>query len=255
MPEFCGCECECGCCGGPPEPGTIDATSESGVCYSSGGIKLTVSDLSASGFGQTWGHDRSYRNDVTCDESRGNGTNWFVAEWPYLVEDNGTVIVVKADGSPLYFDDQGGGVYAGRYGILETLSEGAGEFKLAFPGGMVETFQDFSSMTIPGKILTQMTPGGKSISFSYNGSKLSQMYRSYTNGGEEITESFNYEYAEGSEDIASVELERRIETGPWSTIRRTLYEYYEAGDADGNEGDLKRVRHQVPAESEGWRDE
>lgn len=64
------------------------------VRYANGEIALSVDDLASNGFGVAWGHRRSFASGQSHSESLGNGFNWHVQQWPYLIKDfDGNVIV------------------------------------------------------------------------------------------------------------------------------------------------------------------
>jgi hypothetical protein len=52
-------------------------------------------DPQAGGFGVPWGHTRSFASRLTQSTNLGNGVNWQIQQWTYLVvQDSGTVVVM-----------------------------------------------------------------------------------------------------------------------------------------------------------------
>ncbi|MBS0208875.1 MAG: RHS repeat-associated core domain-containing protein [Planctomycetes bacterium] len=208
---------------------------------------LSANDVSSGGFGQSWGHARSYNNQMSSDVDYGNGVNWLVYQWPNLIEDGDTIIVVRAGQNSEWYDLSGGS-YVGRYGILSTLMFDGTYFTLASRGGTTEVFANFSSDE-PGQLLQQVTPGGANVSLSYDGGQVAEMLRTYSDGGVTITESYLYTYLDGENagHIANVMLRRQIGVGgPWYNVRKATYTYYASGDTDGLVNDLKTVTRWVP---------
>src|ERR1043165_7071426 len=80
----CGCGCACTCVCPPPAP-VAPQVSGGPVRYASGEIVLSALDLKAKGFGFPWGHTRSFSNLLRVNTNFGNGYNWQVKEWTYLL--------------------------------------------------------------------------------------------------------------------------------------------------------------------------
>lgn len=225
------------------------------VSFLEGRIILRENDLSAGGFGQSWGHTRSYNNQLTDNADFGNGFNWLIAQWPYLVIDDVSVAVVRAGRNSLWFDEVDG-AYLGRFGIKTTLTydSGSDEFTVSSPGGATQIFAGLDSGS-PGKLLRQITPGDSAIEMTYDGDRLVEMLRSVDVEGVSITEAYVYQYVTESENfgqIASVLLRRRIGDEPWSNIRRAVYTYYGASDSDGLINDLKTVTRELTEDGLTW---
>jgi len=52
------------------------------IRYFNGEIRLVVEDLASLGFGEKWGHTRSYSNKLTRQDMGDNGNSWFIKELP-----------------------------------------------------------------------------------------------------------------------------------------------------------------------------
>jgi hypothetical protein len=237
--------------------GACSAKADKPIDFANGQILLSADDLSAGGFGQSWGHTRSYNNQMSTDVDYGNGINWLVAQWPYLINESlDTIIVVKAGQNSLWFDAGGGG-YVGRFGILQTLTydAGADEYTLSQPTGETEVYAGFSGANA-GKLLRQVTPGQTAVDMTYDGGLLAEMQRSVTIGGEEVLESYSYSYFTSGDNIdhvSSVVLKRRVgATGPWANIRRSRYSYYGSGDPSGPINNLRSVTRETAPDGLTW---
>ena len=104
--------CDCGC-------------SEAPVRYFDGELQLTVTDIEVPGYGKLWQHTRVYSNQLSSNGDLGNGYNWLVEQWPYLIQyGDGSITVVRGTTQTVWFDPSGDG-YVGRYGAKSTLTHNA----------------------------------------------------------------------------------------------------------------------------------
>ena len=81
----CGCGCACNACAVKPNGPKAPGASGGPIRYGTGEIVLSATDLSTGGFGFPWGHTRSFASRLSQPTNVGNGFNWQVQEWPYLV--------------------------------------------------------------------------------------------------------------------------------------------------------------------------
>ena len=103
----------------PKTPPPAETTSKPSVRYSTGEIVLEAVDLSAEGFGVPWGHTRSFASQLSTNDNIGNGYNWQVEEWTYLViQSSGTVAVMGRANAVLWFDPVGNS-YVPRFDVHE----------------------------------------------------------------------------------------------------------------------------------------
>jgi RHS repeat-associated protein len=230
--------------------------SEGPVKYVNGQIVLHAVDLTSSGFGSSWSHQRSYDNQLSSSADLGQGYHWLVFNWPYLVEDeSGNVTVVRSTDRSLWFG-QSGGQYTGKYGAKSSLVHDAenGVFVLTSPGGQRQEYYDFTHLELPGLFFRQVARGGEVTEvFAYTDSgRIQEIRRSGNVGASLLTEAFVYQY-DASDRVTSVLLRRQLGAGAWQDVRQAVYEYYNGTESFGSLGDLKRVRIQVPTSS-GWTD-
>lgn len=228
------------------------------VRYENGQIGLIETDLESSGFARPWQHQRSYCNQLSGNSDTGQGYNWLVFNWPYLVDEgSGTMVAVRSTSSSLWFDPSGDD-YVARHGEKATLTHDLTNhlFVVTLLDGTQQFYYDFSDNELPGgRFIRQVEPGGAVTEATgyTDDDQISQILRSGTVGGQTLQETYDYAYNEQAR-VTEIVLRRRLGGGSWENVRRALYEYYADSESFGSEGDLKRVRRQVPAVS-GWTDD
>ncbi|MCO6458897.1 MAG: hypothetical protein J5I93_26615 [Pirellulaceae bacterium] len=257
-PACCDC-CECGI-----------GVSEVGVRYVNGEVRLSIPVLTAGGFGRPWGHTITYTNRLPASWDLGNGFNWFVEQWPYLLkcvdEEFQTfnyIVFVQSSWTAVWFDfDEMSGDYSPRhaahYGLTHDTANNV--YKLATCEGEIWEFNDWDQTSAPGGSFKRLTTkGGTTIEVvSYTAQcRIAEMRRTYTSGGTTVVESLLYTYFTSCEQrgrLQTVTLRRQVNGGSWTEIARAEFEYY--GEADGVEcaGDLKRIKVQVLSGT-SWQDE
>ena len=117
-PPPCGCGCPCNC----PPPVTIPPQcGQRPVRFASGELIYSATDLDAHGFGAPWGHTRSFANQLSQTANVGNGNNWQVEHWSYLLpQSDGSVAVMGKTAQVLWFS-QVNGQYVPAFAIKDTL--------------------------------------------------------------------------------------------------------------------------------------
>jgi GT2 family glycosyltransferase len=127
----CSCSCQCGCSSGrlpktnvapPMQPGVttsklIDSQSNCSssssmkpIRYFNGQIRLSATDIESDGFGVSWEHSRVYCNLLSENADVGQGYNWLVPRWAYLVQQSDdSIVVVRGTQGSLWFDPSDGG--------------------------------------------------------------------------------------------------------------------------------------------------
>jgi len=197
-----------------------------------------------------WGHTRSYLSRLSNSETNGNGFNWQVAEWPYLVFDfEGNVAVMGQLNGALWFDKMGG-TFAPRFGVKSTLEldSTAGVYRLFDLQGNVTEFDDFTGM------FRKFTAAGGSTlevkAMASNGYNFTEVERSYIDGGSTVTEQFLYEYGTEQADclLSQITLRRKIDSGSWQNVLGAKYTYYDYTSTNGGQEDLET------ATTMEWRD-
>jgi len=213
------------------------------IRYFNGEVQLAATDLSAGGFGTPWEQKRVYSNQLSSNADVGNGYNWLVEDWPYLVQEpDGSIHFIRGTKRSLQFDFDSG-VYTGRFGAKSTLTHNlsTGQFTLAQPNGEQWIFHDFDQFNFPpGMFASHVSPGGQVINATgYTiDNRIEAEQRSFTIDDVTTTESFAYEY-DANGRVESATLRRQVDSDPWLNIRRVEYTYYTSSDPNGSEGDLR----------------
>lgn len=237
-------ECCWAKCGGQCSPGP--------VLYATGELQYVARDLVSDGYGASWGHTRSFANRISPTTTIGNGFNWLVNQWSYLVIKpwTGDASIQGRSLSSLWFRKTEMG-FEGEFGIRQTLvvDTETHRYVLTDLDGSVTEFD-----AVTGVFRAQIDPAGNRVevvSLASNGSNLGEVQRQYTQPGVTITESYSYEYgtATGAHLLSMLTLRRRQNAGPWMNNLRATYQYYGTGESYGAEGDLKTV---VTEEWNGW---
>ncbi|MGC3967595.1 MAG: RHS repeat-associated core domain-containing protein [Pirellulales bacterium] len=230
--------------------------TEEPVTLMDGQVQLRETDLWSTGFGQPWGHQRSYDNQLPTPTDFGNGFNWYVRQWSYLTQQGTTIILHRSANETQWFDYDPDTYYTGRYGILDRIDEVGGPFEWISPNGTIEHYASPAAPTIPGKLLRRYAPGKGLIELNYDGwQRVASVTRSIASSTASERFEYTYETSGPSARIISVTLRRRTNPDkPWSDVERVAYTYYGGDAADGTSGDLRTVVKQVPAPDGGWDD-
>ena len=241
----CGCGCGCGCpCKGPAIP-QANKVSETSVRYGTGEVVLQADDLHAGGFGLPWGHTRSFASRLSCDADTGNGVNWQVAQWSYLVQqDDGSVVVMgSANNVPLVRPDPWWRLHAALQRAAD-LAAGHGQQRLP-PRRSRRQYHRIRQHH--RRFRQHLDPAGNQIavvSYLGNNFNFAEVQRSYSSGGNTTIESFLYNYVDASQSnpqLSSVTLRRQVNGGAWVNVNQASYTYYGSGDPNGGQGDLQTV--------------
>src|SRR4051794_27692964 len=226
----CGCGCGCAGCGAPPTGPACPCATPKSVRYATGEVVAEADDLHAGGFGLPWGHTRSFASRLTAATNAGNGYNWQVAEWSYLViQDTGPVVVMGRANGVLWFDPAPGGGFAPRFSVRQTLLLDPADnvYQLIDLDGSVTTY---SAAT--GVFVSRSDPAGNQlavVSYTSNGFNFAEVQRTYTSGGSTTVESFLYTYVDPTAAyplLSSVLLRRQVNGGAWVNVGQALYTYY-----------------------------
>lgn len=217
------------------------------IRYFTGEIRLPETDVWADGYGLGWGHKRTYGNKMPQSWDRGNGWNWFVENWPYLINSGGSIAVLGDVNDIPWFSPDGFGGYTALFGRLEVLTyDGVnGEFNLLKPDGTVITFNNFSHATRPGLFKKITSAGGISTEVSANAEgDIVEVQRQVTIGSTTTTESFLYSFTSDFH-LLNVVHRRDVNNLGWSNIRRAEYTYYGDSEDYGSLNDLRTVTRQT----------
>ena len=276
--------------GNPGSPGGPPTESDGPVRYHDGRAKLVYEDI-PDPMGTPWfGHTRTFWNNAkwpsTSNSVGHNGMQWFVQQWPYLVESADGHLVAELPGIGAYwFEDDGSGNYTvtphqddvtlTAQNLDAGLDADAGELVLTVGDDRV-VFRDLGGtnglstysgcLNAPRRAFKRYeAPSGlkvEVVSYSSNGGRFLELQRTLPSPDNDLIHSMVYTWVtatppSGSPDpdlqwLDKVELResRNGQVGPWTSVRRSSYEYTTTG---GN-GDLHRVTLQKPDGSGGWTD-
>ncbi len=175
--------------------------------------------------------------------------------WPFAQQQGSpdSIAIARGTQATLWFD-WNGTRFVGRYGTKCTLAHDSVHqvYVLTFPDGNVNEFQDFTvASTLQGAFVRQLSPTGnvtQVAAYTPTGS-IAQINQLGSEDGQPVTNAYLYEYE--NHRVTSVTLRRQRGLFGWEDILQAVYEYYEAGDDFGNDGDLKRMQRRVPT-AMGW---
>jgi len=223
-------------------------------------VLLSVTDVSSDAFGGAWGHTRYYRNRMTQDYDYGNGFNWLVEQWPYLIDrgSNQKIAVRPGQGTQWYKEQSGN--YKTEYGAKTRFDETGGVYRVKTPGGSIEEYADPATSGGMGRLQRKLLPNGDELAMVYGLSgTLDLVVHSISVDDQIFAERYSYKYFPSGDQagrLQSVTLERRLgSSGPWYQISRAIYEYYGPAESFGVLGDLKTATRQSSLGPNQWIDE
>ncbi len=237
-PPNCGCNC------------THDAsnsddysTSPWPIRYSSGEIQLTVSDLSSEGFGQPWGHTRSYGNRTFEGSPATNGNGWFVNEMPFILKDaDGSAGTIGIVSKTKWFAHTTGPDFTGMWkpkfsinGGLNQADPTADFVQVDSDGAKIKYWgNDNSHPLLQNRFKSSIDPAGHETYAVYD---TYGRQTSFTRTDGSSSAGFTYTY------YGSGSVNDQLQTVTYSVngvnVRRCNYAYYGASDSNGMPGDLK----------------
>jgi hypothetical protein len=213
-------------------------------------VLLGARDVTGRGFGTPWGHTRTYSNNSTFPQNLGNGWNWKVDEWPYLVYQPEGQVTVVLNANRAYWFQLSGATYVSQFPVnKETLTYDAGTkiYRLTLLNGAYYELdgqsQRFLRYVERGGAVTEVT------SFGPDGVLLGTVERSYTAGGSTVVEQLAYDYSDvvsqyAGRVLGSVTLRRKVDAGAWLNVEKAVYTYYGYTAVFGIAGDLQTVTTQ-----------
>jgi RHS repeat-associated protein len=213
------------------------------VRYIDGAIKLNTTDLQSAGFGTSWGQTRSWASNSSYTPLNINGLGWNVTQLPFLLQssDQTKVVLVTSGTDARYFD---GSTYTPRFFYQEQLRHSGNMFTLTDTTGNQLTFNDFSFPPGQrGQLTKVQDPFGPSHETTVHRDPETGQVTEVDQSDAGGYQRFVYAYAGFNGPLASVALEQRTPTGPWTTIRQVSYVYYNGTTANGNRyGDVGDLR-------------
>ncbi len=248
----CPCEvfsldCACPTNGPSPVPPPLPAASppvysRKPVRYATGAVAVSASDLDGGGFGQSWGHSRSFGSQMSLSQTVGQGFNWQVSQWPNITAVNGgDSMVIQGDANnPIWFDKDGDDFvcFCDPNQLLD-FDPGTNVWSQRHRNGTVTQFDG-----ITGQFRSQRTPGGNQINvtaLAANAYNIAQVERASTIGGVTTTErqSYDYQTTTGDHLVSDVTLQRKVGAGSFENVSRASYTYFNENTENGLQGDLQ----------------
>jgi RHS repeat-associated protein len=264
--------------GGMPRPLPDDGgfpfgqpISTAPVRFSDGAAVVWETDLTSSGFGEPWGHTRSWTNAKGHMFAGINGKGWVISNLPFLTRTPDGLAVVMGGGSARYFD-RVGQQWQARHGDLLQLVERTGDFELRLPNGEVVRFTKLDAASPAagrGRFIEHLDPSGNRtgvVAVDAEG-RVTKVRRIDNPQSPTLVEEYLYEYrprqtpAEFRQitltysHLERVTLRRLSGTGidpdaptaPWQVVRYAEYSYYDEPEVGGGAGNLKTASIFDPA--------
>ena len=218
------------------------------VNYSSGELAYQQSDVSGrGGFGVPWGHTRSFVSRLSENESVGQGYNWQVAQWPYLVLYNPASIAVMGQAQGTVWFNWNGTQYVPEFDVKMSLDLDTANqvYRLTKSNGSYTEFDEHT-----GTLVQTVDAAGNTLvvhGIASNNFNLTDVRRTYTSGSDTIVEQWLYTYSSSMGDLllSSVTLRRQTNGGAWEDVSQALYTYYGFGSPNGGPEDLETATTQV----------
>jgi hypothetical protein len=240
----CGCGCGCQPAGCPPPAPRAPKAAKLSTRYGTGEVILTASDVHAKGYGTPWGHTRSFASRLSADTNVGNGNNWQVREWSYLIFPSPGTVVVMGDANEALYFDLSGSAFVPRFSVRQTLvlNAAANVYELVDLDGSITQYN-----AVTGAFIQRSDPAGNTVavvSYLANGFNFTEVQRTVTADGVTTVESYLYTYQDPAANfplLTSVLLRRQVNGGDWTNVLQAQYAYYGSGDPNGNLNDLQTV--------------
>jgi RHS repeat-associated protein len=235
----------------------------SAVRAADGAIAVAAVDLTAAGYDGPFGMTRQWTNAAGVGPDGLVGVGWASGLVPWVRKVGDTLLVYESGYLVEYFDPVPGSTteYKARHFSQHTLtaSEDPSRLKYRDRAGREVQFYGFGagvSGTKKGRFLRAIDPYGDAnghvtevpLVSEMGDGKVREIKRTIVDGPD-VTEWWKLKYVDGGVNqglLESVTLQRQAGVnGPWQTVRRVEYTYYEGGcppnEPNGITGALKRV--------------
>ena len=249
------------CCDAHSSPGTGNGSGTSGgtghalsscgskrcsghpVRYGTGEIVVGQSDLVTNGHGISWGHTRRFSSRLSNPVSLGNGYNWQIEEWSYLLfRKNGGITIMGNPDAELWFDLVNG-KYTPRFSVKDSFHYNTDEenYQWTTLNGQVTRYHQ------DGYFMSRTDSYGNKVEVTSrhaNDFHPLEVQQTSIINSQSVTDSFLYSYDSNTADdpyLLSIIHRRKTGTGSWKNISKVSYTYYNPGDLYGNIGDLRTV--------------
>ena len=217
------------------------ATSPHPIRYANGALHLEVNDLTSSGFGQPWGHTRSYSNQLFDGTPGTNGNGWYQEHSPLLLFDNdGSVAMVTGPNKAHWYEPHELGGYKTLFGGTSSLAYDHANNHYIFnnhQGDKTLFFGDNSPLR--GAFKGTIDASGKQTLAHYNNNL---QLESYVQSSGNQTSGYHYEYQTGSANASPNQIKTITHKVNGQPVRRSNYEYHSRSETGGVQGDLKTAQ-------------
>ncbi len=216
------------------------------VRYGDGELVHDETDLAGSAFGLSWGHTRSYGNQLSRNNTGFNGNSWLVEDVEYLIFLAPDLISVMRGVNNSMWIRKVGGVWRGELGARYTAREVGSDWEIYNQAtGVAQVFHGQSAAWyLAGQLKRVVAPSGRSAQITRDGSGRIVKWEA-TDGLETPQEALRFEYeyyvtGPGSSRLKSV---TKVVTreGSEHNVRRAIYTYYGMESDHGNPRDLESV--------------
>ncbi len=218
--------------------------SPAGVRYATGESIFAIEQLQ-SGAMNGWTHSLGYVSRPAFGTgSLGGG--WRMMGLMQLVNEGGLVKVVTGNTPSRGFIDNGNGTYTNTRYFKETLTTDSPNNSLVLRDtvGTTWKFGDFTANTAAnrrGHLKSSVDPAGNTYTVTYGSSGVSQdkvvsVTSSYVTGGNTYLETWVYDYylsGGSSGQLQRVTLQRGVNGGGATTVRKAEYTYYATSGSNG----------------------
>ncbi len=232
-------------CPCPPCPKNSNNTGNP-VRFGDGEVVHDKTDLSGSAFGLTWGHTRSYGNQLSRNNNGFNGNSWLVSQVEYLIFLAEDLISVMRGVSDSIWIRKVGGVWRGELGARYTARQVGNDWEIYNQAtGLTQVFYGQSAAWyLAGQLRRVVAPSGRTARIIRDGSGRIIKWE-VTDGMEEPQEAlrFDYEYYVTGPGAGRLKSVTKVVTreGSEHNVRRVSYTYYGLESDHGNPRDLQSV--------------
>ncbi|MCB1129858.1 MAG: RHS repeat-associated core domain-containing protein [Verrucomicrobiae bacterium] len=233
-PPSCPCSCQ------------KNSQSEDPVRFADGEVMYDGTDLSGRGFGFSWGHTRSYGNQLSRNDTGFNGNSWLVSQAEYLVWLRPDLVAVMRGLSGTAWLRNVGGVWRGELGSQLTMRQSGQEWIVYNRGtGLTQVFYGGSSAWyLRGQLKRTVNAFGNVARITRDGQGRITRWEA-SDGSATPSEALRFDYTYHATGAGSGRLKQvtKVATagGVETPVRRASYGYYGVASPHGNSGDLKSV--------------
>ncbi|MES2659494.1 MAG: RHS repeat-associated core domain-containing protein [Verrucomicrobiota bacterium] len=223
-----------------------ESTSQYPVRYGSGEVVLDETDLSGRAFGFSWGHSRSYGNQLSRNNTGFNGNSWLVGQVAYLVFGGpDLVMLIRGVNNSVWFQRVGESWLA-QLGTQLTLRAIGSDWEVYDrSSGLTQMFYgEGAAWYLRGQLRKLVNASGSVAAITRDGQGRITRWEA-TDGGPAASGSLRFDYVYHMTGAGSGRLRQVTQVitskGVEMNVRRASYGYYGLASPNGNFQDLKAV--------------